>query len=159
MSEQTATKRHLPWEDRWHEPQVEQLFPPIQEQPRRALKGLMSDIEKLGKFVREVCWYGPAWKWTIEYRVPDQNQVEHVLCYLVPSSAGPLVCVPFSDDVIAQLPMRRLNKFVRNGIRSAKCAVAVHWATWNLTASTEAGHLTDLVKRKHKIISGLETKK
>ncbi len=146
--------RRLPWEDRWAEPTLDQLMEPIVPQPRKALKTLMEQVEELGQVERSVTWYGPAWKWTLEYLLQDEQGADlNVLCYLVPSTASPVICVPLTEDVVERLPMRRLNRFIRNGIRSAKCAVSIHWAVWNLTAVAEAGHLMDLIKRKHKILS------
>jgi len=159
MNQQTATKTRLPWEDRWSEPELNQLVKPIDDQPRRAFSTLISNIDGLERVGRALTWYGPAWKWTIEYQLLGQNgEAVQVLAYLVPRNSGPLVCVPLTNNVIGHLPMRRLNKFFRNGIRSAKCAVEIQWAVWNLSASTEVIHLMDLIKRKHKILLGLPSR-
>ena len=156
MSQHIAAKTRLPWEDRWIEPELSQLVKPIEDQQRRAFSTLISNIDDMERVDRTLTWYGPAWKWTIEYQLLNTSgESMQVLAYLVPSNSGPLVCVPLTGKVIEQLPMRRLNKFIRNGIRSAKCAVKIHWAVWNLSASTEVTHLMDLMKRKHKITLGL----
>lgn len=149
----TCTSRRLPWEDRWAQPRLEQLIEPIASDPAEAFQSLMSQIESLDRVHRGLTWYGPAWKWTIEYQLANTGGEDlGVMCYLVPSATSPVVCVPLTDQVIEHLPMRRINRFIRNGIRSAKCPVTIHWAIWRLSASFEVVHLMDLIKRKHKII-------
>ena len=150
----SCIRRRLPWEDRWAQPSLDQLVDPIESQPAEAIQSLMAQIEGLDRVHRSVTWYGPAWKWTIEYQlVNEAGQDLGVLCYVVPSTASPVVCVPMTVSVIERLPMRRLNRFIRNSVRSAKCAVAIHWALWNLNTPAEVVHLMDLIKRKHKLVS------
>ena len=117
---------------------------------------VMEEAEQYGSVEQKVVWYGPGWYWTIQYQFDGSNNGKSgkVLVYLVPNIETPLVCVPLLDEEIGHLPMRRLNKLVRNGIRIAKCAVHVHWATWTPTNQTEIGHINDLIKRKHKLAVG-----
>ena len=156
MTEMTQQER-LPWQNRWSSPAMDDLIQPIQDQSRKALSTLMDQIAGLDGLEQRLCWNGPSWRWTIEYRLehPPKSEEEEpeAVCYLVPNAERPVVCVPLTNAVVEKLPMRRLNKLVRNGIRSAKCAVSVHWATWNLTASAEVPHLFDLIKRKRKLLA------
>ena len=71
--------------------------------------------------------------------------------YLGPRLEGPLVCLPLSEQTIAALPFARLTRFIKDGIRVAKCAVTIHWATWTPNNQTEVGLLMDLLKRCHKL--------
>ena len=82
----------------------------------------------------------------------DNGREMDVMAYFVPNPQTPIFCIPMRQELIAQLPLKRLNRYIREGIRSSKCAVELHWAMWVPTASTEADHLTDLFKRKHKIL-------
>ncbi len=153
---ETATQPRLPWVNRWDHPTMDSLLAPIQDQSRKALKTLMQQVAGLENLEQRLHWYGPAWRWTIEYRFAEDFPVgdgdPEAVCYFVPNAERPVICVPLNDAHVEKLPMRRLNKLVRNGIRSAKCAVSVHWATWNLTASAEVPHLFDLIKRKRKLM-------
>ena len=101
MKEHTATHRRLPWEDRGSEPEMGQLVHAIDEQPRRAFKSLIAHIDDLERVGRSLTWYGPAWKWTIEYQLLDtEGRGMQVLAYLVPGNTGPLVCVPLTLSLI-----------------------------------------------------------
>lgn len=153
MTSNTLSPR-LPWQDRWTQPTVKQLLDPLNAQHRRVFEQLMEDIQKLDKVEFSPRWYGPSWHWTLDYRITPVGSKEPVtLCFLVPKVGSPITCVPLTDEQIEALPIRRLNKVVRDGIKSAKCAVSLHWATWTPNNLTETGHLIDLIKRKHKMLT------
>ncbi len=157
----TATSTRLPWQDRWNEPTVEQLLKPLNAQRRRLLELIMKEADLCQETEQQIVWYGPGWNWTIQYSFKDkQDSLESdVFCYLVANVETPLVSVPLSDAEIEKLPMRRLNKLIRNGIHNAKCAVAIHWAKWTPTNQTEIAHINDLIKRKYKLATGKAPKK
>lgn len=152
MTTTVVTKR-LPWQDRWNQPSMDELMEPINPQHRRALRTLADRVDDHDHVEQHLEWYGPGWHWTIQFDLKDPNgkQVE-TLCYLVPRQEAPEVCVPLASTTLERLPLHRLHKFVRNGVRGAKRSVAYHWATWDLTASSEVDQLMDLIKRKHKIV-------
>ncbi|MCX5663002.1 MAG: hypothetical protein NTW19_25230 [Planctomycetota bacterium] len=151
--------QRLAWNDRWTQPTLEQLLSPLKMHHRRTLQYVMDGLAELEGVNQSILWYGEAWKWTIHYPlpahpVPKGSKVvaeESSLCYLVPRVEGPMVCVPLSDAVLGQIPVARLNKFVRDGIKLAKWAVAIHWATWTPATQAEALQIIDLLKRRHKL--------
>lgn len=161
-----ATQR-LPWEDRWSQPSVPQLLDPLKAHHRRAFDHLMGYLDAVEEAERSVVWYGPSWKWTIHYTLPGlpakpakagarravkPAPVERrTLGYLVPKAEGPMVCLPLSEAEIAELPLPKLSKFVRDGIKLAKCAVAIHWACWSPSTQAETLQIIELLKRHHKL--------
>lgn len=150
-----AIPTRLPWEERWARPTLEQLLKPQKDQVRAPLTALIEQLGELEGVEQDLVWYGPAWKWTIQFRLADEADDEgSILTYVVPNPETPLVSVPLRDETVEQLPIRRLNKYIRDGIRSAKQAVELHWAVWTPTSQSDAEHLLDLIKRKHKIRTG-----
>lgn len=144
------------WEDRWSEPTADELLDAIESPSRPSLDKLVEGLEGLEGIEQGVSWYGEAWKWTVEYRLAANGNGEgngegRTACYVIPNVETPLVCIPLEAPVLERLPIRRLSRVVREGIRSAKCAVSIHWAIWRPTSKVEAEALTDLVKRKIKI--------
>ncbi|HEX7009396.1 MAG TPA: hypothetical protein VF184_05410, partial [Phycisphaeraceae bacterium] len=81
----------------------------------------------------------------------EQGHEMDKLVYIVPNPATPLVSVPLRSDSYQVLSNKRLSKYVRDGLRSAKCAVELHWATWTPTSASDVEGLVDLVKRKYKL--------
>ncbi|MFA9476777.1 hypothetical protein ACERK3_00585 [Phycisphaerales bacterium AB-hyl4] len=148
-----AIKPRIAWEDRWTQPTLEQLIEPLREQTREIFQAMMEQIEQIEGTEQHLIWYGPAWRWTIEYRIPTHTGEPANLIYLVPNPETPVVSIPLPETIVAKLPVKRLNKYIRDGIRSAKCAVELHWAVWSPNAKTEVEHLGDLLRRKHKLLN------
>lgn len=141
------------WADRWTKPTMEKLLEPLKEHHRQGLEHLLEQAETLDRINQSLIWYGPSWKWTIQLSlVDDQSNDQTSLGYLVPNLERPIVCIPLDESMLSALPSRRLGRFINEGIRSAKCAVAVHWATWTPNSFSEVKLLADLMKRKVKII-------
>lgn len=159
-----AMTKLTPWQDRWSKPSVKQLLGSLSSQHRKAFEQVLHAVDKIDGATAEVTWYGPAWKWTIH--ITDTHQAADTppaqpaspdastLCYLVPALETPMVCVPLEKGVIDSLPMARLSKFIRDGIKVAKHAVAIHWATWNAGTTTEAVQLVDLIQRRRSVHTG-----
>jgi len=158
MSSNSLTSR-LPWQDRWTQPTLLQLLEPLKIQHRRLFEQLMEELTQFEQVDQIIHWYGFAWNWTIQYRLHDKNAAEpHTLLYLVPRVENPIIVIPLSDKVIEQLPLKRLNRFIRDGIKNAKHAVAIHWATWTPNSKAEVSFLADLLKRKCKLLLGVNEK-
>ncbi|MCE9591430.1 MAG: hypothetical protein K8S99_12995 [Planctomycetes bacterium] len=156
MSRQALSSR-LAWQDRWSQPSLDQLLRPLNAQHTRLVNSLMEQLAQLSGVEQSIIWYGPAWKWTIAYTIKPATTSRstklvdpHVLCYIVPKVDGPLVCVPLNDGSLDVLPIQRLTKFVRDGIKLAKFAVAIHWAMWTPATLSEVAQIVDLIKRLHK---------
>ena len=147
----SATASRPPWEDRWSEPSVRQLLSPVPPQHRRPLEAIIAELDGYDGIAQQIVWYGPGWNWTIQYQFDTTPACcPDVLCYLVPRQESPIVCVPLREQEIDRLPIKRLNRLIREGILRAKCAVTVNWATITPNSRAEAEQLIDLIRRKHK---------
>ena len=147
----TSISAKLPWENRWTEPTLDQLLRPLPIHQRRLFKAMMRKLAEFEGMRYSLAWYGEAWNWTIQYKLVDADgQPYEDVCFLVPSLPAMQVCVPLSDEFIAELPMRRLTRYVRDGIGIAKSALVTHWASWSPNNQTESNALLDLLKRKVK---------
>jgi hypothetical protein len=181
----TAHAIRMPWHDRWSVPQMDDLLLALKAHHRRAVNRLMDGLAELDGVEQSLIWYGPSWKWTLQYmqrraalrngskvrshapgaapglspRMAPSNGTNDDradgLCYIVPGGIMPLVCVPLRTDFITHLPEKRLSKYVRDGIRSAKCAVEIHWAIWAPNGESESGLVLDLIRRKYEFHRGL----
>ncbi|MEM1354835.1 MAG: hypothetical protein AAGC44_11555 [Planctomycetota bacterium] len=159
MSKTTYSTR-LPWQDRWSEPTLDQLLDPCKaKEPQfKALSNIMEGIEGYEGVQRSIIWAGQSWQWTIEYLLEGHHETgvesPDAMAYIIPDPEGPIVAIPLTDTHIEQIPLRRVNRFIRDQIRSSKCAVDIHWCKWTPSAQTEVEHLMDLVKRKWKMVTG-----
>jgi hypothetical protein len=145
------------WADRWNPPTFDALMAELNEPASIHMPKLFTNIRgEVADLEQRVIWHGTSWRWTVEFSAPSQistagGEGREVLFYFVPNPEEPLVCVPLRPEVLEHLPIRRLNRYIRDGIRGAKWAVDIRWGKWIITANTEVEHMTDLLKRKAKI--------
>jgi hypothetical protein len=52
--------------------------------------------------------------------------------------------------------LAKLSRFIRDGVKMAKCAVAIHWACWTPSNQHEALQIIDLLKRHYKLTAPSE---
>lgn len=156
MAKKTFNVRS-PWEDRWREPSLDELLKPYKENSKKVTDLFFKKMGEIDDTSWRIVWHGAAWRWTVEFVLGsaesdagESGEDGVVLCYFVPRPEQPTISIPLTDEAIAALPMRRLNRYVRDGIRSSKRAVDLHWATWTPTAGAEIEYLIDLIQRKRK---------
>src|ERR1017187_680262 len=104
MANQPAPR--LAWNDRWTQPSLAALLPPLKSHHRRTLQYVIDTLGEMERVQQSIQWYA-AWKWTIQYSVviaPASRSAKPVepesLAYLVPRPESPMVCVPLSDAVL-----------------------------------------------------------
>jgi len=145
------------WEDRWSEPTADQLIDNIIADRRSYIVELRRYLHELERYEEHVIWGGPGWNWTLAYRLPGAGDTAaDTFAYIVPRPEEPVFSVPFTDRVMDRLPIRRLNRTVRENLRSAKKGISLNWATWTPNMNTEVEHLKDLLKRKNKLLIEFE---
>lgn len=199
MSTTSTASHRQAWQDRWSKPTLSSLLDALKPHHRRCFTALMEKVESFDHVQRDIVWYGPGWKWTLQYSLTPGSPTPGThglhgtpgapgsgkangsrtgsavasartargrgsavegngealaepatgLCYLVPDANMPLLCIPMTDGFIEALPEKRLRKFIKEGIRSAKCAVQIRWATWSPSSDLETSMLTDLLRRKY----------
>ncbi len=154
------------WTNRWAPPTDEQLLSNLTGNTENHVRNLIQRVEDAAPGIeRKVIWHGMSWRWTIQFTSPsmlgfndasDQEEEEgrDLLYTIVPNPLEVLVVIPLRPEHLEHLPIRRLNRYIRDGIRNAKWAVDLRWVKWIPTANTEVEHLLDLLKRKAKIGTG-----
>jgi len=135
------------WENRWLVPSPQTLLEALHSPHREVFLHMHEQLAAESGVHCSTVWYGPSWKWTIRFDVPAASGQREALCYIVPNTAAPKICVAWSDRVMGDLPIKRLNKFVRDGLETAKCAVQMHWAIWIPGNQSDAGHLLELFRK------------
>lgn len=150
-------RKMLPWEDRWQEPTLASLWEPNKEHHQRLLQGFYEGVTLFEGLDRKLAWHGEGWKWTMEITWADMGlggkaAGQDALAYIVPQPETPSVCIPLTDAQVETMPLRRLNRVIREGIKGAKQSVDVRWCKWTPSQPGEVDHLLDLLKRKIKAI-------
>lgn len=153
----TAFPVARPWADRWNEPPVETLLHEVKETHRNVLPTLRQALHAMPGMEERVVWLGDAWKWAIEYCLPPHHQsgADHTdkFAILVPDPETPVLVLPIQNAFIDALPFKRLNRYVRDGIKSGKLAVNIIWIQWSPGPGPELEHLVDILKRKNRFLT------
>ncbi|NJL31623.1 MAG: hypothetical protein HC898_08320 [Phycisphaerales bacterium] len=79
---------------------------------------------------------------------PAMLQPQDVFCFLVPNIENPSVCIPLAETDAESIAGGTLSRYLREGINTAKCAVATRWATWTPATENESTQLADLLKKE-----------
>ncbi len=163
MSIKSAYLPLQPWFDHWNTPSPEQLLKDVKETHLTVLPTLREQLRQMPGVEERLVWMGDAWKWTFEYTLPGHHvsgpESPDAFCYLVPATdtltphlESPLLVFPIADSFIDFVPFKRLNRYVRDGIKSGKLAVDLIWITWAPGPGPELEHLIDILKRKYKFL-------
>lgn len=114
-----------------------------------------------------VCWQGVPWRWTLMYSQPVSSAVPpggagreppdaaatsaSVLAYLIPDPQRLQICVPLNTEHLTAMPLKRMKKWIRDGLVFSRAVGGTCWPTWDLTATTQLDDVADLIVRKHKL--------
>src|SRR5690242_5530708 len=102
----TAPKVRAAWLDRFKAPTADEMLGAFNRQMQGALQHLREKLLAVEGVKEEVSWQG-VWRWTLVYRIPGDG--ERGWAYLVLDPAKPRVSVPITDDIIAELPVKKLS--------------------------------------------------
>ena len=142
-----AFKAPLPWQNRWTEPSLEQLLEPQKEQAGESLRSFIDQALEIEGAAVRIRWYGTAWKWAI---VIDAGQDLGDLAFVVPNPETPAIAVALEPGLYQGLGTKRLSKYIRDELRSAKWAYESYWTRFSPTNKSDVEALIDLIRRKHK---------
>ena len=149
-----AFKPPLPWQDRWTEPSLEQLLQPQKEQAAEVLRSFIDQACEIPGVVVGIRWYGAAWRWTIVLLAGDEaGEPMGDLAYIVPNPESPTIAVAMEPELYQGLSTKRLSKYIRDELRSAKWAYESYWTRYAPTNKSDVEALIDLIRRKHKHLS------
>ena len=117
------------WEDRFRRPDPLEL---VEAVPKHLVAVAIHAREQLGAadgVVESLVWHG-VWKWTFTYAAPTDGGRAWV--YVIPDPARLRMCVPFAAELMQQLPIRKLPKYLRDGLIHAPQVGTMKWPTWEL---------------------------
>lgn len=143
-------KVRLPWEDQFNTPSMDDLRRHYPKQLGNLLETARSNLLAFEGVREELAWQGVPWRWTLTYSCPDDPT--RAWAYLVPDPLRPKIALPLTEEMVEALPMRRLKKFVRDGVVAARRVNTVYWATWEITNRSQLEEILELARRKHQYI-------
>jgi hypothetical protein len=142
---------HEMWENRFEVPTMADLTRPY----AKPMHDLFDTAKKrLGSFegvTKELAWQGPSWKWCLTYQNPkDQTDA---WAYLVPHPDFVIIAIPMKIELATSLPMRRLKRFVRDGLVAGHRTGDTLWPWWAINNKTSLEDVLDIIKRKNRYVT------
>lgn len=147
MSAQTSKSR-VAWLDRFRAPSPEDLLAPFNKQSSSLLEHARQRLLGVDGVKEDISWHG-VWNWTFVYRIPGEG--ERAWAYLIPDPAKPRIAVPVDDEIIPDLPIRKLSKFIRDGLTHAPTVDGVRWSCWDIANRTQVEDIVSLAQHKLKL--------
>jgi hypothetical protein len=141
-------KPRLAWQDRFRAPSPEDLIAPFNKQSGALVEHARQRLLGVECVREEIAWHG-VWNWTFVYRIPGDG--DRAWAYLIPDPAKPRLAVPVEDEIIPELPIRKLSKFIRDGLTHAPIVDGVRWSCWEIANRTQVEDIVSLAQHKLKL--------
>ena len=141
----SALKPRQAWMDRFRTPTVDELLAGFNKQLGGVANHARARMLAVEGVKEEVSWQG-VWHWTLVYRIPGDG--ERGWAYLVMDPAKPRLAVPVPDELISELPLKKLSKYVRDGLAHAPSVDGVRWAHWEVQGKTQVDDILSLASFK-----------
>lgn len=88
-------------------------------------------------------WRG-VWHWTLAYR--GQGRAEPACAYLIPDPERPRLCIMITEERLADLPLRKVSKAVRESVIHAPPVNGVRWPVWAIHSKAQVDELLPLIE-------------
>jgi hypothetical protein len=144
----SSSKSRPAWPDRFRAPSADDLLAPFNKQVAALLEHARTKLRAVEGVKEEISWQG-VWNWTFVYRIPGDG--ERAWAYLVPDPAKPRIAVTVFDDIIPDLPIRKLSKYIRDGLTHAPVVDGVRWPHWDISNRTQVDDIVSLAQLKLKL--------
>jgi len=137
----SSQKARSAWQDRFRTPTVEVLIRDFNKQLAAVVNHARDSLLAAEGAKEEVGWHG-VWRWTMVYRLPGNG--ERGWAYLVPDPSKPRLTLPIADEAVSELPIKKLSKFIRDGLSHAPTVDGIRWAQWELQNKTQVDDILSL---------------
>ncbi|MBL0927772.1 MAG: hypothetical protein IBJ11_08985 [Phycisphaerales bacterium] len=146
-----AKKTRPAWEDRFARPSADLLLEDCGKTKGKLLETAVERLRGMERVEEQLSWQGLPWRWTLTFTAPSDPT--RAFAYVVPDPEKPKIALPLTTEMIAAMPLRRLTKYVRDGVEGARWVGSVAWATWEIESKGQLDEILDLVRRKHQFLT------
>ena len=146
-----TAKKALVWEDKFNEPEIDAL----REQYPKAFRVLFDDARErilgFGEVTEELVWEGLPWRWCLRYTKPKDPTRAFV--FLVPNPEKPRIGIPFTGEMLQNMPLHRLKKYMKETLVASHDVGGKFWTEFEFQSKSQLDDAMDLVKRKHNFLA------
>ena len=150
MARRNSVPLRRAWEDRYRTPTVHDLLAGVDAGRADLVRWVRDSLRALEGVEEAVAWQGIPWRWSLSYTLPA---AEHPWAYLVLQPSHPVLAIPITVEIIAELADKRYTRAIRDGIALAPMVGAVRWTQWELFSRTQAEEVMVLARRARDVRS------
>lgn len=143
----------LPWADKFHAPSLAQIKSHYSKDKLSLFEHVRQRLLQVEGVREEILWQGVPWRWTLVYNLEGDDGPAKAWAYLVPDPERLQVCVTLTADQVLGVGVKRLKKWVRDGIVFARSVGGVCWPTYEIAVRQQADDVFELIDRKQRAIS------
>ncbi len=143
MTKRLQSARPL-WEDRFATPCVEDLLGVLPPETNALARSMRETIAADPELVESLGWCGLPWRWALTYRPTGSIGEQDAVAFVVPNPEAPAVVFRLTREQFAELPVKKLSRFIREGFAQTRLVVGVCWPEWTFQSPTQVKELSDL---------------
>lgn len=147
-----TVEKQSAWHDRFATPShhaLEAGLPPEHAERYQRTRAALVAIDGV---VPRIFHMGIPWRWTICFIHPEDDR----FAYLVPDPERPIVAIPFREQLVSGLNVKKLGKPVREGLLAAKVVGGIVWAEWPLSDDETITEILTLAVAKAESLLGID---
>ncbi len=133
------------WSDRFREPAARELVAALGKQVCGVADHVRGRLITLGAS-ETVAWCG-VWKWTLVFQAEGEARP---WAYIVPDPSRLVLALVLPDEMITSLPLKKLPRFVRDGLAYAPVVDGSRWAKWDLQGKAQADEILVICEHRPK---------
>lgn len=134
------------WEDRFTRPSVRALLADLEKDHHALVQHAREALSSLPDMREDLSWQGVPWRWCFAFHADSAE--ERAFAYLVPQPGKPSLAIPIDSEIVAELPLKKLPKHIREVLTLAPLVGGVRWCQWNLTSKSQIDDILNLAKLK-----------
>jgi len=132
------------WLDKFSEPTIEQLIEATTTETKPHIETMRAFLCQKNNLNESLEWKGLPWRWSMVYRLRGRRVSREPIAYLIASPSMPSVVFRIDQAQLDTLPIKKINRLVREGIASCPLVAGVCWPQWPLQSQTQTDELMRL---------------
>ena len=137
----------IPWLDEFNTPSTDALREIMVPDTALVFDQLYSYLSGCDDLEEDLAWYGDGWHWTITWTGPWQKEP---LVLVIPAPEDLLVAMPMAPGFYENLPVRRLKRFIRDGLDIGRSPYDTRWGVWPIPSANLVKDIRHLVEQRLK---------
>lgn len=141
------------WADKFQHPTVSQLRSHYNKEKTALFENVRDRLLEIDGIKEEISWQGVPWRWTLVYTLEGDEAPSPMKAwaYLIPDPERLQICLTLTADQVHGVGVKRLKKWVRDGVIFSRSVGGVCWPTYEVSSKGQIEDVFELVARKLKV--------